>query len=180
MTTEGGASLLSGESPSLALWYAEPMSQSEAEVLFKRAQQAQRTALIHATSPFLPRLTALLASFWLGGYEEDEWLQMAQLASSEYEQVLVELLQGQLLVSRKLSGALHHLKSAFMKASNLLEAEGYFEVLKRHEVLACLPTAPHPAEPLGLEALLTEAAVIQRMGGCTAMVPKREPIDTVG
>ncbi|QKQ25274.1 hypothetical protein [Candidatus Reidiella endopervernicosa] len=95
------------------------MLRETAEALHKDALRVQRTALIHANSSFMPMLCALAASFWIESYDESEWLQLSQLASSEYEKALIELLQGQLLMSRKLAGAHQRLNSAFMRRATI-------------------------------------------------------------
>jgi hypothetical protein len=50
-------------------------------------------------------------------------------------------------------------------AAHLLEPEEYFEVLKRYQLLRVLPLSPGFSEPVGLEALLTEAGVINELRG---------------
>ena len=55
--------------------------------------------------------------------------------------------------------------NGFELAAHLLEPEEYFLVLKRHELLRHLQLMPTPSKAAGLDELLTEARVIQRLKG---------------
>ena len=61
--------------------------------------------------------------------------------------------------------ACDYLDSGFELAAHLLEPEEYFLVLKRHELLRRLQLMPTPSKAAGLDELLTEARVIQRLKG---------------
>ncbi|MDE2089269.1 MAG: hypothetical protein KGJ12_04550, partial [Gammaproteobacteria bacterium] len=79
------------------------------------------------------------------------------------DQALVELVYGQLLMSRKLYGAMEHLTAGFARAANLFAPDEYFSVLKRHALLGHLSLSERPSAPQDLASLLTEAAVIRRL-----------------
>lgn len=165
----------------LADWYADPVPAEQAAAVLGRVRAALRRAYFSGHSPFRLRLQEMIARFWLGRPVEVDYLGLAKAARGAHERALVELVYGQLLMSRKLAGALEHLSAGFAIAIPLLAAPDYFVLLKRHELLAHLPLASDPAALQDLDALLTEAAVIRRLR--TAAAPRRHthsPKDTVG
>ena len=85
------------------------------------------------------------------------------LRTTAHGAALVELIYGQLLMSRRLRGARLHLDRGFLRAGRLLTTDDYFILLKRHQQLSRLPLTQTPLPPADLPSLLTTAAVIARM-----------------
>lgn len=149
---------------SLAGWYGEPMDERAARELLQRAQQALREAYAGGGCSFGPLLQQLLARFRLQG-ELQEVDSMQATLREERERALLELIQGQLLISVRLRQAREHLDAGFRAAANLLSPEDYFSVLRRHEQLRALPLFDRPMPARGLAQLLAEAGVIRRLQG---------------
>lgn len=141
-----------------------------------------KRAYTHGEDAFSFRLYELIYLFWL---DKDIDLHIQSLRSNANDrgrQAIVELLLGQLLLSRKLVGALDHLNLGFQRAIPYLSSEDYFVVLKRHQQLSWLPLTAEPSEPFSLEMLLTEARVIERLSRSIGKIRKKgsNPSDTVG
>ena len=148
----------------LAGWYAEPMDTAQAAALERQAGACLRRPRAGA-APLPCRLQWLVARFWRGrdiGAEADNLLAVTREARAR---ALVFLVHGQLLASVRRAGAMERLDQGFALAANLLEADAYFRVLRRHETLRVLPWHAVAATPQGLDALLREAAVIRRLRG---------------
>jgi hypothetical protein len=94
--------------------------------------------------------------------------------------VLLELVYGQLLISRKLQPATIHLEQGFMRAACYLDSGDYLRLLRRHELLGYLVLTDTPADPQPLDALLSEAAVIRRLRENTGRRNENDHHDTVG
>ncbi len=107
-------------------------------------------------------IARLIARFQLGLPTAADLLALREGACAR-ERALVELVWGQLLMSRRLSGAMEHLARGFDIARPFLSNRAYFALLKRHRLLARLPLFPAPRPAQCLEALLTEARVIERL-----------------
>ena len=164
----------------LADWYAEPLSAEAARAMLARARRRRQASLKAGESTFTARLIELIAGWWGG---QDLAMHHASLAGeprTPQEQALLELVTGQLLVSRKLAAGRAHLQRGFALAAPLLPAQDYFTVMKRHGLLERLSLSSVPAAPAGLEALLTEAAVIQRLQGEKSRSGPPDPQDTLG
>lgn len=143
-------------------WYADPLSADAAAALHAQARQAVQRALASGERPLAPKLAELIAGFWLGrDVALDHRSLVATLAPES--QALVELVYGQLLISRKLAGALEHLDRGFTLAVLQLAPGEYFTLLRRHELLRALPLHATAAAPQTLSDLLTEARVIRRL-----------------
>ncbi len=93
---------------------------------------------------------------------------------------LAELVYGQLLLSRKLTGAFDHLGAGFSLAGPMMMAEDYLNVRRRHALLRRLELASTPASPHSLDALLVEAAVIVKLEGRSMPRFTHDPCDTSG
>ncbi|MGM0592933.1 MAG: hypothetical protein ACQETD_00215 [Pseudomonadota bacterium] len=125
----------------------------------------------------------MVARFWLGADIVDDYqLLKPAAARSAHGEALLDLVYGQLLLSRKLASGLPHLERGFRRAANLFSASDYLEVMNRHRLLRQLPLSdiPAPAEPL--EALLIAARVIERMRQSSPQRPayRHDPKDTYG
>jgi hypothetical protein len=149
----------------LAAWYAEPMTQGEAEALDRLAQECLRQRPGQGAPPLRCRLQWLIARFWRGQEVAGEVGNLLAVADDTSTRALVLLIHGQLLAAVRREGALARLDAGFALAANLLSPEAYFQVLKRHEALRDLPWRAAPASPQGLASLLREAAVIRRLRG---------------
>ncbi len=90
------------------------------------------------------------------------------------------LYYGQLLLSRKLTGAFEHLSAGFSLAGPMMAAEDYLNVRRRHALLRRLELASTPASPHSLDALLVEAAVIVKLEGRSMPRFTHDPCDTSG
>ena len=138
----------------LADWYATPLSQAEATALLAEVRH----------QPGLEaQLLSWIAGFWLKGDASMHYQTLRATQSDTRDRALVELIYGQLLTSIKREGAYESLAQGFKLAAPYLDADEYFVLMKRHELLAFLPTQTSPAKPQALNDLLTEAQVIKRL-----------------
>lgn len=164
----------------LADWYATPLPEPVARALLEQAGQQRQSALKTGRSAWVPRLIELIAGWWCG---QDLGMHHASLSAGcreRHEQALLELVTGQLLISRRLAAAHAHLQRGFALAAPLLPAQDYFTVLKRHGLLEYLPLRASAGAPLTLDELLTEAAVIRRLQGGRSGGGRADPGDTLG
>lgn len=160
-------------------WFAAPLAPEHAAAKLAQVQAERRRGGIEAC-PLGCQLRELVARFWLGRPVQAQYAALARSRKDPECRALTELAYGQLLVSRKLSGATAHLERGFELAGPLLSAEGYFRVYRRHQLLAYLVLGPLPAPPQDLASLLREAAVIRRLqGGVRGQSrPATDPSDT--
>lgn len=161
-------------------WYATPMS-GEAAAAFARAMHlAGQRVLAGGGDAWRTRLGGLIGQYWSGGAVELDFRSLAVTAPPEAK-ALVELVYGQLLVSRKRSLALQHLDRGFAMLAGGLSPVDYFALLERHALLRMLTLTDAGAAPLDLPDLLVEARVIRRLrdGGRAAM-PRPLHDDTLG
>ncbi|TCK16802.1 hypothetical protein DFR30_0021 [Thiogranum longum] len=153
--------LLSDNDLSLADWYGEPLDARQAEYWVRQLlASSARTRL-----RFRDRLAELVARYWSGRDAEMSYYSLLAIAQNDIERALLELCYGQLLLARKRQPARKHLDAGFALAAHLWPADDYFRVMKRHQALAVLPLSTKTAAPSGLEALLKEACVIDRLTG---------------
>lgn len=165
----------------LGAWYAEPVAPEQAAAMLERSRAALRQAYFSGQDAFGLRLREMIARFWLGRPVEADHLSLVGTATGVRERALAELVYGQLLMSRKLAGAMERLDAGFALAVPLLAPADYFALLKRHDLLRHLPLSTQPAPAQDLASLLAEAAVIRRLQAA-AGPPRRahSPTDTVG
>lgn len=168
--------------PRLSLWCADPLTREQAHDLLERAERRGQAYLRRGRSCLTCELQRLAARFWLEEPTGDHFdvLRARLRDSGSRARALVELTEGQLLMSRRLRGALSRLERGFAVSEPLLSPADYFAVLKRHRQLAVLPLSPTPLPPEGLEGLLATGAVIARMGGGKKTAPKSDPNDIYG
>ena len=169
--------LLDTAPPSLAGWYADPLDATDTADLLLQVEASQQTCLRRGASCFRVQLLALICHEWLLGESHNC---QEPLAGNDYERALQELVRGQLLASRKLKGALDYLEHGFHLAAPRLAPQEYFELLHRHESLACLSFTDTPSAPQDLAALLNEAAVTKRLRGNECITHPFDHGDTVG
>lgn len=118
----------------------------------------------HRGNTLTCKLQAMQARFWLGGDIRDEYQMLKPVvARSAHGRALLELIYGQLLISRRLTLGKQHLDKGFSLAANLFTAGDYLEVMNRHRLLRQLPLSDIPVKAEPLAALLTIAKVIERM-----------------
>lgn len=149
---------------SLGRWYADPCTETEAQAALARIAAREQRLHRRGRSSFTLKLAAMLARAALGQDVEQDYLRLSALAARHCTRAraLVELIYGQVLITRRRPGAMAHLDQGFALARHLFAPGDYFLVLKRHTALALLPPAELPPEPL--ETLLTTADVMAHMG----------------
>lgn len=174
------ASLLVPGQPSLSAWYADPPAQGAASALLARTERAMQTQLREGAPCFQLRVLQLLCHCWLGEVLTAEYAQLLVAAAGDRERGLLELVYGQLLVSRKYRQADWHLQRGFTLVAPRLNAADYFCLVRRHELLGYLCLSDTPAPPQTLAALLTEASVVRRLRGETGRKYSCSHLDTVG
>lgn len=167
---------------SLHEWYANPLDHKQAQELLQQANDRLQSACLNGSETFHCHLQEMIARFWLDQNIEINFRALQQTTSKPALLALLEIVYGQLLTSRKLTGAIDHLTHGFNAASGLLPAIEYFKLSKQLELLHCLPYSDTPAPAQDVDSLLAEAAVIKRLqesrGG-----PKQYPLnpkDTTG
>lgn len=160
-------------------WYAAPLPPEAAADLHAQARQAEQRALTSGSQPLAPRLAELVAGFWLGRAVALDYRSLVATLPAE-SQALVELIYGQLLISRKLAGALEHLDRGFVLAVPQLAPGEYFTLLRRHETLRALPLGATASAPQTLADLLTEARVIRRLQPAARRPSVHPHDDTLG
>ncbi|GAB6039532.1 hypothetical protein [Endothiovibrio diazotrophicus] len=161
----------------LGRWLADPLDTEAARQLLENARR--RTGRAHRRR-LTPRLQELTARFHLGEATEADYRSLsAELKHRPHATALLELLYGQLLISRKLRAGLDHLRRGERLAARLFSPADYFTVTERHELLAELALGDTPQPPLPLDALLTEARVIRRLRGPRRPIPESPHRDTM-
>lgn len=167
----------------LARWYAEPLSHTEAESLFKLSEKREQEKLKRNGRAYLSPLLKLIALHWLGEPTEGHYHYLSSKTNmSVHAEVLKPLIYGQLLMSKKLEGAMEHLDQAFHQARLLLRPEDYFVLMKRHQVLGNIPLSETAGEGETLEGLLKTGGVIGRLEETRGERPRfsHDPNDTYG
>ncbi len=165
----------------LALWHADPLDAEAARTLLERAQQRQRRGqrLRRCRTCVLQEL---VARCWLG--EDIDALYrhaLPLLRQSAHGRALLEIVTGQLLLSRRLNGARQHLEDGFHLASRLFTPADYLAVLNRRQQLAHLPLGETSLPAATLAELLTTAQVIDRLeGDGRRLRGKHDPTDLYG
>lgn len=171
--------LVPGNDPPLAGWYAVPLSAPRAGELQILARQAIQRALADSASAELPRLALMIAGFWLGHAVEHDYRSLAATLAPE-RRALLELIYGQLLISRKCAGALEHLHRGFALAAPGLAPADYFALLRRHELLQALVLSPRGGAAQTLADLLNEARIVRQFGRGRGIPARHSPDDTLG
>lgn len=171
--------LAPGFDPPLAGWYAAPLASPRAGELHAQARLAMQRALAIAGSAELPRLAQLIAGFWLGHAVEHDYRSLAATLAPD-RQALMELIYGQLLISRKRIGAMEHLRRGFALAAPKLAPADYFTLLRRHELLQSLALSAAGAAPLDLPDLINEARIVKQFRTGRGIPAGHKPDDTLG
>ena len=174
------AALLVGGGLELVAWYADPPPRRTARMLHALAGRRRQTRLRRGESCFQLEILRLVCRYWLETDAQLAYRQLAALDRCEAEYALLELVYGQLLISRKLQVARQHLECGFALGARILDSADYFVLLKRHEQLGWLSLGETPAPPAPLQTLLNEAMVIAQLAGNHHSRPVRAHYDTVG
>ncbi|MFA5529862.1 MAG: hypothetical protein WDA11_04250 [Thiohalomonadaceae bacterium] len=148
----------------LGRWYADPCTEATARTVLARIESREQRRRRRGQGSLALRLAALPARAALGEPIEQDYERLTALTARRgtRARALVELVYGQVLMTRRRPGAMAHLNQGFALARHLFAPGDYFVVLKRHTLLALLPPADLPPEPL--DGLLTTARVMARMG----------------
>lgn len=161
------------------------MAPSEAREWLDQHTPARAGSPPLAGSSFDQRLRTLIARFWADRPVEADYLGLKSAAATRVEEARVELIYGQLLVSRFLRAGLEHLERGFQLAVEDLPPRDYLELRRRHQALRLLPLGQERREAQSLRALLAQAAVIERLERNSpretrAVYPPPHREDTVG
>jgi hypothetical protein len=156
------------------------MSAEEARALLDHARTMLQADYRSGDDGLGCRIQLMIARHWLGDDIDSDYRNLD--LSDRRAIALVELVYGQLLMSKKLKGAMHHLDVGFELATELMQAGEYFLLRERHRLLAHLPLSERPSAPQDLRTLLTEARVIERLKFANSQprVPTFDPSDTIG
>ena len=155
--------LLATRPAALSAWYGNPVAADMAEDLLARALQSRQARLCAGETCFQLQVLMLICHTWLGSEPEFDPAGLETLATDRHQQALLDLVRGQLLASRKRRGAVARLERGFRLAAPRLEPNEYFALLRRHELLECLPFGESPSPAQELASLLKEAAVIKKL-----------------
>ncbi len=147
----------------LSTWYANPLSKHEAEQQLHEVRIKLKQA--HESNYQQLRIEEMIARFWLNRNISGDIENLIATCIDEQSHALINLIYGQLLISRKLKGGMDYLQQGFQHASKLFPAAAYLEVMRRHERLKHLPLTDSPAAAQTLQDLLMEADVIKRLKG---------------
>ncbi len=130
----------------------------------RAADVRQRRLARQRASCRVCRLMRMVANFWLEHDIEGEFERLAKKpGTGAHERILARQIYGQLLMSRRLAGAHEQLQTAFAAASDLYAPGDYFLTMRRNALLRHLPLSGQPHPPLGLQQLLTTAAVAAQL-----------------
>lgn len=155
--------LLSGQTASLASWFASPLTRQQAEAWLPKIRRRLQASVSDGHDGRAVRLAELVLRYWHGYDIDAAYHNMLAVLRGRRERAMLELCYGQLLIARKTDRAWQHLDKGFELATHILLPEDYFLVLKRHELLRALVLSARPSKPMRLDELLTEARVIQRL-----------------
>lgn len=157
--------LAQGGRVSLACWLGDPLDGPQAQRLLSAVRQRMRSGRNSGAERFSLRLAELICRYWTGGDIEAAYQTLSALPGDDRQLAQLELCCGQLFMARRQQPAWQHLERGFRLAAHLLEAEDYFRVLGRHELLRQIPLQSAPGAAAPLEVLLREARVIARLRG---------------
>lgn len=131
-----------------------------------------RQSAIGADVRFRLQLVEFVSAFWSGRDVQASHANLMAVAREGRDKALLDLCYGQLLMAVRQRKSWLYLDRGFQRAAHLLDPEDYFLVLKRHDLLRELPCSGQPSVAAGLEALLSEAAVIRSLRGARICRPE--------
>jgi hypothetical protein len=172
--------LLGMRPAALSAWYGNPLATAMAEDLLARAQEFRQARLCADEPRFQLQVLMLISHTWLGSEPDFDPADLATQAAGRHERALLDLVQGQLLASRKCRGAMACLERGFRQAAPCLAPNEYFALLRRHELIECLPFGDLPSPAQDLVCLLKEAAVIKTLRAGQRRTHPSLHRDTVG
>ena len=179
-----GAPLIPELPAALGRWYADPLDQDAAQQLLRQGRQRAQQAYREGVAGSGGQLEQLVAKFALGEPVSSQLEFLVQAADDPGERGLLLLLHGQLLISRRLAGAMALLEQGFEVARDVFVAQDFFVVMKRHELLAELPLPlslqAQPQPQTELTTLLAEASAIRRLRGLRGRRWRHDGGDTLG
>ncbi len=155
--------LVAQPAASLSDWYADPMHYDQARYVQMVVQQALQLAYSRGQTGVGLQLLDIITRYSLSRPVEHLVASLSATLQTPGQLALLNLVYGQLLASRKQPSAMRWLEAGFRLAADLLDAEAYFDLLRRHALLRHLHSGPGTAETHSLESLLTEARVIQQL-----------------
>jgi hypothetical protein len=174
---------MSSEAGILARWYADPLTLAQAQELLALSTRREQQLLKCFATPHTPPLLRLIALHWLGEPTEGYYQHLiSRRSGSVHAEILKPLIYGQLLMSKRISGATDYLDEAFHQARLLLRPQDYFVLMKRHQILKRIPLSDTATQGETLEQLLTTGKVIARMEESRGERPGfwHDPNDTYG
>lgn len=174
------ADLLRPQRPSLAAWYAGPLSARALHRLQQAAEAGLQSRLRQGGSSFRHQLLQLVCQYLAGTDIEPGYRHLVAISRDALDKALLELVYGQLLISRKLQPATLHLEQGFIQAAGYLDSGDYFRLVWRHELLGYLVLGKNPAVSQSLDKLLSEAAVIKCLRDNDGLPNEYAHHDTVG
>lgn len=157
--------LLGGQALSLATWLADPLPGQQAEAWLREIWQRSRVSCGSEQLRFQVGLAELIARHWSGKDTAMDYQNLLAVLGSDAQRAQLKLCYGQLLIACRRRSAWGYLDDGFGLAANLLEPEEYFIVLRRHAMLRHLPLSDNGGDPVDLDGLLREAAVVSRLNG---------------
>ena len=147
----------------MADWHADPLSQTQANQLLEQITSEHRQAVLSNRNLFYINLAEVVVRFSTKGGLTHELELLLKTEKDAKHYALLSLVYGQLLMSRKISGALSQLQTGLQLTSPYLTNAGYFRILKRHTILSYLPLHKQPFPPATLVQLVNEARVIRKL-----------------
>lgn len=146
-------------------WLAVPLDSDQVRDALARVRERLGRGALTDRRRFGLQLMEMICRHWEGRDTEAAYRTLSALAHDPHERALLELCRGQLLMAHRLQPARDHLDRGFQLAARLLEADAYFRVLGRHELLRHLPLSADPAPAASLDTLLRDARVIAQLKG---------------
>lgn len=155
----------------LDTWLATPLEAAQVRDLRASIIAQRGRATGNERLQFGLRLAEMICDHWAGRDAEAVYQTLKVRARQPEAHALLELCRGQLLMAHRRQPAWEHLDHGFRLAARLLEADAYFDVLKRHDLLRYLPLTAAGAEAAAsLETLLRDARVIAQFEDRSARV----------
>lgn len=147
----------------LASWHADPLSTDEAGLLAHSSEARLRHHPANRHAHFIATLTQIISDWWLEQPNRETIERVFIDARTKRQLAMSHIIAGQLLISRKLTGAMEYLDMGLDYADGLLKPDDYFTIYNRHNDLRHLPLSHSGQKPHSLNILLNEARVIQLM-----------------
>lgn len=157
----------------LAGWHADPPVAGVASETLNAIERHLKRRRNRRGPSYLITLCQLITEYWVtdrvgldrpnNEFEREHLQSVLSHTKTRRQEALGYFVVGQLLMSRKMTGALEYLDQALTCADGLLKPDEYFIVYNRHEDLRHLPLSDTGQAPQTLNTLLNEARVIQQL-----------------